>query len=186
MTNEDTKKRSLKLFTVKAIGWGLGWGIGVALVVGTVVWIYQIPRSRSKKALVAHGVTVKGMYSVPTPPDNKYETDFAFDVDLENRTGHDVTLQPDLVAMKVDKQTGALSTADFRLTQPALLLAHHTTRIQITIDNSCVTFTEPKGGPPMEDCFQKRVKGYDLLLFDSAGAYEVKIPTPDKLSEWNY
>jgi hypothetical protein len=186
MTNEDTKKGSLKLFAVQAVGWGFGWGLGMAAVILSVMYFTHRPKGRDKNAFIAQRVKVQGLYDIPKGVDSKHTTSFFITVDLENRTGQDVTLPNDMTVMVLDKGTNALMTYDMTGPQAAFLPAHHVTGVTLNSGEFCPKDVDPRGSSAMDECFEKTLKHFDLLLFDPAGNYEIKIPIPDKLSDWNF
>jgi hypothetical protein len=190
MTDDGTTKRSWKIIGLRALGWGIGGGIGLGLVLALFIYIADRPKSRDSKAFVAHNAKVTGVYftsndqtQLPASLKSKYETTFFISIDLENNTGQDVTLPNDMTVMGVDKKTGALTRYDVKGPQSAFLPAHHTTQIQMVSGGFCSTDIEPLG-KRMDGCFDSSLRRYDLVLFDGPGNYEIKVPIPDKLSDF--
>ena len=113
MNDKEAPKRSWKFIVIRALGWGIGAGIGLGLVAWGVIYWSNRPKGWDQKALVAKrssadlwpGGAEASALPIPSP-DNVL---LMMHVDIENRTGLDVTLPDNLPVMQEKKGTGSLS-----------------------------------------------------------------------------
>jgi hypothetical protein len=190
---ESGGRFSRKMVVLRALGWGFGGGVGLGIVLGIALYFYTGPHGRNKRAFIARNVTVGAVSTlnepkkstdpdfIPANPRTDYVITFFMNVDLENRTGEDVTLPDDMRVMSSEKDTGALS--DYAVTPPihAFLPAHHMTSVLLISSTFCPSLREHTS-KEMDECYAKTLRRVDLVLFDPSGKYEIKIPTPDALT----
>lgn len=187
---DDTRKRLWKTIALRALCWGVGGGIGLGIAFAIAIYVSSRPHQRNKKALVATRVTVNPSSVSNSPPTGpnpdfipayKYGVTFLITVDLENRTGADTILPDDMVVMGADRATGSLTTYSVSSPKSAFLPAGHTTQVLLTSGTFCDSDTLPVL-KAMEECYAKSLKGVELVLFDKAGEYEIRIPLPTELT----
>src|SRR5205085_5879047 len=144
----------------RAGAWGIGCGIGLGLVASFFIYFQTRPKRWQTDVLEVKHVKAEGIDQMDENLKVK-SVGVTFDAELENNSGHDITLYKDTRVMQENKEGASLHGSFLALDKDYFLPAGHTTRVSLDNSDLCAA------SEPEENCFKTYFGDQSkVLLFD--------------------